>query len=181
MKQSFEPGVYYAPGRKVLYYFSFNRILPIVVVFIVLEIGLNFLSGFFNLKQIVGVSSSVLIIVGIICCIVAFLSALINYKSVQFMFDEFAFRIKKGFLSKSEIAIPYRQIQSINHSQSFNQKMLGIMNIVIETAGENESKDKNNEDSVLPILDSNVALSVETELLKRSSNNTSNLSQQKTS
>ena len=97
------------------------------------------------------------------------------------MFDEFAFRIKKGFLSKTEIAIPYRQIQSINHSQSFNQKMLGIMNIVIETAGENESKDKDNDDSVLPILDASIALSVETELLKRSSTNTSNLSQQKTS
>ena len=174
MEQSFENGAYYTPGKKVLYYFSVNRILPIVFVFIILEVGLNFLSGFFNLKQIVGVSSSVLIIIAIICCIVAFLTALINYKSVQFMFDEFAFRIKKGFLSKSEVAIPYRQIQSINHSQSFNQKMLGIMNIEIETAGESDSNNHNNDDSILPILDAKIALSVETELLKRSSTNSIN-------
>ena len=171
MEKIFENGVYYTPGKKVLYYFSVNRILPIVFVFIILEIGLNLLNGYFNLKQIKGTISLILVIAGILSFIVAFLTALINYKSVQFMFDEFAFRIKKGFLSKSEIAIPYRQIQSINHSQSFNQKMLGIMNIEIETAGESDSNNHNNSDSILPILDAKIALSVETELLRRSNNN----------
>ena len=54
--------------------------------------------------------------------------------------------------------------------------MLGIMNIVIETAGESDSKDRTNNDSVLPILDSKIALSVETELLRRSNNNSINKS-----
>lgn len=168
MEQIFKDGVYYSPGRRVLYYFSVNRILPIVLVVVIVKIGLLFILGLVGLKQIIGASSTFLIIFGLLFCLIAFISAWIKYKSVQFMFDEFAFHIKKGFLNKSEIAIPYRQIQYINHSQSFNQKMLGIMNIIIETAGEDESRKGINNEGSLPILDSKIALSIEQELLRRS-------------
>ena len=171
MEQSFENGVDYTPGKKVLYYFSINRILPILVVFLVLQIGFYFLQSFVNLKAILSIISIFLIIVGIIFCIIAFIMALIKYKSVGFMFDEFAFHMKKGFLSKSENAIPYRQIQFINHSQNINQKMLGMMNVVIETAGESDTKNGLGDEGKLPILDAMIALSVEKELLKRSNIN----------
>ena len=174
MEKTFENGVYYTPGKKVLYYFSVNRVLPVVFVFIFLQICFYFLHGFAGLKETLSIISVFLIIVGIIFCIIALVAAYIKYNSVQFMFDEFAFHIKKGFLSKSEIAIPYRQIQSINHSQGLNQKMLGIMSIVIETAGEDESKEQTNDIGLLPTLDANIALSVEKELLNRSNTNSIN-------
>jgi uncharacterized membrane protein YdbT with pleckstrin-like domain len=171
MEQTFESGVYYAPGKRVLYYFSVNRILPIIVIFIIVKIGLLFLVGVAGLKQILSASSLFLIIFALLFCVIAFIAAWIKYKSVQFMFDEYAFHIKKGFLSKSEIVIPYRQIQSINHAQSLSKKMLGIMNIVIETAGEDDSKGNVNSKGVLPILETDIALSIEKELLKRSNMN----------
>ena len=169
MEQIFEPGVYYNPGKKVLYYFSVNRIFAVILFSIVIEIGFNFLSNLLNFKQIIDVGSWIIFIVGIIFCVGAFITAFIKYKSVEFMFNDFAFSIRRGFFSKSEISIPYRQIQYINHSQSFNDKILGVMKIVVETAGDDDSGDgKNNEEGVLPILDAKIALSLEKELLKRS-------------
>ena len=173
MEQTFENGVYYAPGKKVLYYFSVNRILPIIVIFIILKIGFLFLVGTAGLKQILSTTSFFLIIFVLLYCLIAFISVWVKYKSTQFMFDEFAFHIKKGFLSKSEIVIPYRQIQSINHAQSLRKKMLGIMNIVIETAGEDDSRGDVNSKGVLPILETDIAMAIEKELLKRSNTNSS--------
>ncbi|MEI7765156.1 MAG: PH domain-containing protein [bacterium] len=167
MEITFENGVYYAPGKRVLYYYSVNRLFPTVAVFIILEVILSFLKS----KNLFILNSSYLIIVGIVFCAIAFLVAWVEYKSVQFMFDEFAFHIKKGFLSKSENAIPYRQIQFINHSQNINQKMLGMMNVVIETAGESDTKNGLGDEGKLPILDAMIALSIEKELLKRSNIN----------
>ena len=171
MEPSFENGVYYTSGKKVLYYFSLTRILPIIIIFIILGVGSNFLEGLLNLKGVANISSVVLIALAIIFCVIAFLLAWVKYVSIKFMFDEFAFHIKKGFLSKSEIAIPYRQIQTINHSQSLNEKMLGIMNIIIQTAGEDDKNGSPDSQGVLPVLDAKIALAVEQELLKRSNVN----------
>lgn len=169
MEQKFENGEYYAPGKKVLYYFSVTKILPIIIIFSILILGLDIL----NIKQITKISPLILIVLGILSCLIAFLVAWIKYKSVQFMFDEFAFHIKKGFLSKSEISIPFRQIQYINHTQSFNDKMLGVMNITIETAGDDDIGSIEKSEGVLPILETDIALAIEKELLKRSNiNNT---------
>ena len=172
MEKSFENGVYYSPGKRVLYYFSFTKLLPVVFIFIILEIALPFFNNFVNSQQAVNLSflsinSGLLTLVGIIVCLIALMIAWVKYKSVQFMFDEFAFHIKKGFLSKSEIAIPYRQIQNISHSQSLSNKMMGIMNIVIETAGEDEPENKVDGDGILPVLDAKIALSIEQELLSK--------------
>ena len=169
MEQKFENGEYYAPGKKVLYYFCVTKILPIIIIFSILTLGLDIL----NIKQITKISPLILIVLGILSCLIAFIVALIKYKSVQFMFDEFAFHIKKGFLSKSEISIPFRQIQYINHTQSFNDKMLGVMNITIETAGDDDIGSIEKSEGVLPILETDIALAIENELLKRSNiNNT---------
>ena len=45
------------------------------------------------------------------------------------------------------------------------------MNIVVETAGEDDTKSGKNNEGVLPILDAHIAESIEKELLKRSSIN----------
>ena len=154
---------------------AFLTKVDVILFSIVLEVGFNFLSNLFNLKQITSTGSWVIFIIGILFCIIAFITAFIKYKSVEYMFNEFAFSIRKGFFSKSEISIPYRQIQYINHSQSFNDKMLGVMKIVVETAGDDDSNGgKNNEEGVLPILDAKIALLIEKELLKRSNINSVN-------
>jgi uncharacterized membrane protein YdbT with pleckstrin-like domain len=168
MEQTFENGEYYAPGKRVLYYFSVAKILPIIILFIIFSLGFDILNSLFNIKKFINIGTPFFIITGALASVVAFSVAWIKYKSVEFMFDEFAFSIRKGFFSKSEISIPYRQIQFINHSQSFNDKMLGVMNITVETAGDGDSQSSKSKEGVLPILDKDIALSIERELLKRS-------------
>ncbi len=162
MDKNFENGVYYSPGKKVLLYFVLSRLLLIVIVFIIIGIGASFLSGFGPLVPIVT-------IVGIFLCLVVFLAGWIKYKSVKFMFDEFSFHVERGIFSKSEIAIPFKQIQNVNHAQSFSEKMWGVSHIAIETAGTDESNSNASSEGTLPVLDTALAVSLEQELLKRGS------------
>src|SRR5258706_15613582 len=106
MDQNFENGVYYSPGKKVLLYFVLSRLLLIIIAFAVIGVGVSFLHGFGPLVPIV-------IIAGISLCLIVFFAGWIKYKSVKFMFDEFSFHVERGIFSKSEIAIPYKQIQNV--------------------------------------------------------------------
>lgn len=110
----------------------------------------------------------VVIIGGVIIASIAALSAWTRYTSVRFMFDEFAFHVERGLVSRSEIAIPFRQIQNVNHEQSMTEKMWGMVHVVVETAGTDESKSAQS-DGLLPLLDIGTAQALERELLKRSS------------
>lgn len=163
MDQTFEDGVYYSPGKKVLTYFIIGKLLFIIIVFLILSVAVFFLQGFRALLPAV-------IILGFLLCVVVFITGWIQYKSVKFMFDEFSFHVERGIFSKSEIAIPYKQVQNVNHDQSFTEKMWGIAHIAIETAGTDEADSNSKSEGVLPVLDAGLAISLEKELLERASN-----------
>ncbi len=163
MDQTFENGKYYSPGRKVLLYFVSTKLLSVIILFVIIGLGGSFFQGFDSLLPAV-------IIIGILACCAVFSIAWLKYKSVKFMLDEFSFHVQKGIFSKSDIAIPYKQIQNVNHEQSFNEKMLGIARIIIETAGTDESQSNAKSEGVLPVLDSTLAIALEKELLQRTSN-----------
>ena len=44
---------------------------------------------------------------------------------MYFLMADDSFKIKRGFLSKTENAIPYRQIQNVDIERSFMFQMLG--------------------------------------------------------
>jgi uncharacterized membrane protein YdbT with pleckstrin-like domain len=163
MDQTFENGIYYSPGKKVFLYFVSTKLLLVVFFFIIVSLGASF---FMNLSAIL----LDIIIVGILFCLVILIIEWLKYKSVKFMLDEFSFHVQRGILSKSDIAIPYKQIQNVNREQNFNEKMLGIAHVVIETAGTDDSESNAKSEGVLPILNSALATSLEKELLKRTSN-----------
>lgn len=162
MDQNFQNGIYYSPGKKVLLYFALTKLLLIIILFGILGVGVSFLQGFSSLLPI-------LILAGVLVCIIVFVIAWIKYKSVKFMFDEFSFHVARGIFSKSEIAIPYKQIQNVNHEQSVSEKMWGVAHIAIETAGTDESNSNARSEAILPVLDATLALSLEKELLQRGS------------
>jgi uncharacterized membrane protein YdbT with pleckstrin-like domain len=163
MDRTFENGIYYSPGRKVLWYFVFTKLLAVIILFVILGLGVSFFQGS-------GAILPIIIIVGILACCIVFLIAWLKYKSVKFMLDDFSFHVQKGIFSKSDIAIPYKQIQNVNQEQSFNEKMLHIAHVIIETAGTDESQSNAKSEGVLPILDSALAVSLERELLQKTSN-----------
>jgi uncharacterized membrane protein YdbT with pleckstrin-like domain len=160
MDQTFQNGVYYSPGKQVLFYFVFAKLISIVIVFAIIGFGISFLH----------VSSAIILIMiaaGIASCGIAFLIGWMKYKNVMFMLDEFSFHVRKGILSKSEIAIPYKQIQNVNYAQSFNEKMWGIAHVTIETAGTDESASAAKSEGILPVLSTPLAVSLENQLLQK--------------
>ena len=178
--QPLQNGIQYKPGSKVFRYFLITRITPIVIIFVILGIGLSFVEKAlmspsmishslpFQASEIMSIGLPVLIILGIIIILFVCVSAWIEYASVKFMLDEFAFHIEHGIISKSEVAIPYRQIQNVNHAQSWNEKTWGIARVIVETAGTDDIHGSQS-GGVLPILDADLAVALEQELLSRSS------------
>jgi uncharacterized membrane protein YdbT with pleckstrin-like domain len=181
MENTFENGAYYAPGSKVLSFFIINRSLPLVVVFALLAIGASVLESVVaKSSMLVGVlpfpataitqyGLPIVIGLGVLLVLITTVSAWTEYKSVKFMFDDFAFHIQRGIFSKNEIAIPYRQVQNVSHTQSMNERMWGIAHVVVETAGTDEKGSAAQSDGILPVLDTDLAISLQAELLKRAS------------
>jgi putative membrane protein len=178
--QQFQNGLQYKPGGKVLVYFIVSRLVPIVVVLFILGIALSFLQSLvlaspslihllpFHASQITKTGLPALIVFGIVAILFIVIGAWIEYASVKFMFDDFAFHIEHGLISKSEIAIPFRQIQNVSHQQTLGEKMWGIVRVIVETAGTDDMRNARS-GGVLPVLDADLAFALEQELLRRSS------------
>ncbi len=82
---------------------------------------------------------------------------------------EDSFKIKRGVMSKTENAIPYRQIQNVDIERSFTFQMLGLSRLIILTAGHEDENDKEGDEAegVIPAIDQALAVWLQTELLKR--------------
>ena len=72
---------------------------------------------------------------------------------------EDSFKIKRGILSKTENAIPYRQMQNVDVERSFMFQMLGLSRLIILTAGHEDEKIKTGDEAegVIPAIDSKLA------------------------
>jgi uncharacterized membrane protein YdbT with pleckstrin-like domain len=105
----------------------------------------------------------------ILMFIVTFLIAYLTYANYLFMLDDDALKIRRGILSKEEIAIPYRQIQDVDVERSISDRIWGVARLAILTAGHEEPKEGEEDDSegVLPAIDRALAESLQAELLKR--------------
>ncbi len=84
------------------------------------------------------------------------------------MLDTDALKIRRGILSKEEIAIPYRQIQDVDVDQSISDRIWGVARLAILTAGQEKTGEGNDEsEGIFPAIDRVLAESLQTELLKR--------------
>lgn len=80
-----------------------------------------------------------------------------------------SFKIRRGVLSKTENAIPYRQIQNVDIERNFMFQMLGLSRLIILTAGHEDEKpeERDEAEGVIPALDQKLAVWLQTELLKK--------------
>ena len=176
--QPLQNGVQYKPGAPVLRYFILPKVASTVIVFMIIGIALSFLQKaiassakiphYFNPADIMKLGIPAIIILGVIIILYVCITSWIRYASIKFMFDEFAFHIQNGILSKSEVAIPYRQIKNVNYAQNLSEKTWGIAHVIVETIGAGELQDARSGGD-LPILDATLAVALQQELLRRSS------------
>lgn len=91
----------------------------------------------------------------------------VQYNTYNITLDENALIIKKGFLNRQEIAIPYRQIQNVNIEQSVVDQLLGVSQLIILTTGESFDDTNKASAKLLPPLDKTLAQQLRQKLLER--------------
>ena len=98
-----------------------------------------------------------------------FIIATIRYYSYSYSLDENAFRVTEGILNKSEVSVPFRQIQDINIEQSLLNQIMGVARFEVLTAGREDFdvENKTGQSSVhLPIIKKTQAEDMRVELIR---------------
>ncbi len=160
-------------GRRTLWLMLSDQMVPSVIIFIAaVLISIAEGSGVFA-KTILTAWSLYLVcgvwLLFVLTFVITFLVAYLTYANYLFMLDDNALKIKRGILSKEEIAIPYRQIQDVDLEQSLSDRIWGVARLAILTAGREEPKEgeEDTAEGVLPAVDRDLAEALQTELLKR--------------
>jgi uncharacterized membrane protein YdbT with pleckstrin-like domain len=166
-------------GRKTFVVFLMDRI-QVAALFLLLAAGLFIVSSqpflakiaIPNLASYVTLAAWGALGLFVITLVIAFLVSWIIYANYTFFLDEDSLRIKRGVITKEEIAIPYRQIQDVDIERDITYQMLGMSRLVILTAGhedepEDQPKNKGEAEGILPAIDKDEAEQLQQELLKR--------------
>ncbi len=99
---------------------------------------------------------------------IGLLAGWIQYASYKFALDENAIKIEQGIITKKEIAIPYRQIQSVNIERRFLDRINGVSHLYILSGGEDDNKkDGSESEGILWLIDAKEAVALRDELMKR--------------
>ncbi len=104
--------------------------------------------------------------------VVTVLIAWVEYRGFGYLMGADAFRVKRGVIHKDEVAIPYRQIQTVNIERPLFYQLSGTSKLIILTAGQEDvdtAKGANHAESegIIPVMDKELALKLQAELLNR--------------
>lgn len=164
-------------GIKVFYYYLSRKtsvgILALVISIIaasnksILISKLEILTPLEVSTTIISYFISGLFVLTAILLIFGLFMSWINYISCDFTLDENAFNIRRGFFTKREVSIPYRQIQNINIEQSISHKMLGLGKLVILTEGDHGDVNSGNGEGIFEVIDYALAHLVREFILER--------------
>ena len=160
-------------GKRTLWLMLSEQMVPSVIIFIAAAV-LSVAQGSGVFAKIHFAAWSLYVVLGvwalfILAFVLTFLIAYLTYVNYLFALDDDALKIRRGIIAKEEIAIPYRQIQDVDINQSISDRLWGVARLAILTAGHEEAKEGEEDDSegVLPAVDRALAESLQTELLKR--------------
>ena len=167
---------YQTLGKKVFWLF-FLQISPAAFILLLISIVLFILSfqplpidtPMGNIQEYAMATALITFVISMLIFFISLTVAWLNYKNYVFTLTEDSFKIKRGFLSKTENAIPYHQIQNANIERSIIFQMLGLSRLIILTAGHEDEKSKGHDEAegVIPAVDQKLAEWLQTELLRR--------------
>lgn len=163
-------------GKKVFWLF-FLEASPIAFVVLLISIILfvlsfqSFLTDTFlgNIQNYVLEATFITFIITLLIFLGALLFAWLTFTNYLFSMSDDSFKIKRGILSKTENAIPYRQIQNVDIERSLLFQMLGLSRLIILTAGHEDVAPKGSDEAegIISAIDQKLGEWMQTELLKR--------------
>jgi uncharacterized membrane protein YdbT with pleckstrin-like domain len=161
-------------GIKVFYYYLSKKISIGLVSFFIFfvvsslkKIMIAKIDYIFSLATATSITSYIingLLIISIVLVVAGALMSWFNYINCEFILDENALNIRRGFFTKKEISMPYRQIQNIDIEQTLNNKMMGVGRLVIST---NDSSEEEKAEGTFEVIDYNVAKEIREFILQR--------------
>lgn len=167
--------VYHMLGKKTFWIFFLQRVHASFIL-LLLTIALFVINGqpFLMTKQFVAYAPYVMgaawlcaLLFVVVLAITLFICWII-YSRYKFCLGPDSLKIKRGFLNKEEVSIPYRQIQDVDIKRDLSFQMMGLSRIMILTAGhEDQSATDDDSEGILPALDKDLAEWLQAELLKR--------------
>lgn len=101
--------------------------------------------------------AGIILTAGLVILLVGFVVCRLQYSNYVFSFGEFDLRMRKGIIDKKEISIPYRQIQDVNIERDPTHQMLGLSKVVLITAGNEETGEKQMNQIILEPINKEVA------------------------
>lgn len=169
------PDEYHNLGPKTFWYFFSKKSavgFVFLIIALIISIARSYSAGDPDMASFLYAASWFSFVVAVMAFTTALISSRIIYKNTGFTLGEDALTLRHGVFTKEEFAIPYRQIQNIEIERTLGDRFLGISKLIILTAGrENDEEEKKDDpEGIIPAVDRDVAVSLETELLKRAEN-----------
>lgn len=91
-----------------------------------------------------------------------------EYMGLMFRLNDSAFYVRSGIISHKEIAIPYRQIQTIDVVEEPLMSLFGLCCLAAVTSARNDPTMSGSESEIkLPLIHKSLARELQNELLKR--------------
>lgn len=88
-----------------------------------------------------------------------------EYYSLTFTFDDKALYVRSGLITHREIAIPYRQIQTINIIEHAGSQLLGLCSVVVVTSATAKPEDDEKSEATFPLMHKSIAKDLRDTLL----------------
>ena len=145
----------------LLYYFGDDILSLMVSGGNVASIDLSAItSAYMTMLNILFLLSAVAVAFGLLWSLLEF----INY---TYTFQEFDLKVKRGILRKEEISIPYRQMQDVNLVRDIVYIIMGLSQLVINSAGREQRGEENETNIVLKPIEKDKAEEIRNFLERR--------------
>ncbi len=167
-------------GFKTLIFYLYQRVTPGLVLLIlganlagisrfVISTGNIELSatGIENVNRAGNILMAVVIIFSLLTIVLGIILSFVKYISNTYSIGDYALTLHKGLISKTEVIIPYKQVQSVDINQSIIFRMLGLSTLIILSAGIDERDKGSSGDQIFQIIDIRLAEYLKEELLRR--------------
>lgn len=171
-----EENKYQRLGVRTLIY-DIARGIKSPLIFLLITLALVLGNNFFlqtppdsNVSGILNTIISLGFLATFVASVITILIAWLEYAAFQFCMETDIFKIKRGVFTKSETAIPYRRIESVDIKRTLIHQLFGVSRITIETTIDSQatSDNKGNEnDEVFPVIDQILAQNIQEELTRR--------------
>lgn len=163
---------YYQLGGKTLSFFMIQYTAS-SFIFLVIGLGLLFSQNYFIDPNFLTMTNYIawgcFILWAAWLAVGAFIATM-KYKTCSIMLDESSLHLVRGILSREEVAIPYRRIQSVDIKQSFSSRFFGVAHVLVATTTDldqpNQTGNENN-DEIVSMMDYPFAMLVQKELTGR--------------